>query len=74
MSINLPIENLMSQVPAIPPMLFYLVAGVMCLQALKNLWGYVMGFVVICTLASHPAEVNAALAALVQTATQLSQN
>ena len=74
MSIDLPIENLMNSVPGIPPMLFYVVAGIMCLQALKQLWGYVLGFVVLCAIASHPAEVNSVLRVLVQTATQLSHN
>lgn len=74
MSIDLPIENLMNSVHGIPPMLFYAVAGVMCLQALRHLWGYVLGFVVFCALATHPAEVNSALSVLVQTATQLAQN
>jgi len=74
MSIELPIESLMNSVPGIPPILFYMVAGVMCLQALKQLWGYVAGFVIVCAIASHPAEVNSVLRVVVQTVTQLSQN
>ena len=74
MSIDLPIENLMSMVPNVPPMLFYAVAGVMCLQALRHLWGYVVGFVVFCAIATHLAEVNSVLGVVVQTVTQLMQH
>ena len=74
MSIDLPIENLMNSVPGIPPMLFYMVAGVMILQALKQLWGYVAGFVIVCAIASHPAEVNEFIRVVVQTVTQLSHH
>jgi hypothetical protein len=75
MSINLPIEGLMSMVQGVPPGLFVAVAFVMSLQAIlqaaRALMGLVMGFAIFYLAMTHPAVVNSALAMIVSGATQL---
>lgn len=75
MSIELPLEGLMSMVPGVPPGLYFLVAFVMALEALRHLWGYIVryavGLIAIYLVITHPAIVNEAISTVVQTATHL---
>ena len=76
MNIDLtPIEQIMRGLPGFPPALFYAVAAVMALYAVRELWGffvkYAIGVAVIYYLVLHPTAVNAAVQFVAQLATQL---
>ena len=76
MSIDLtPIEGIMNALPGIPPTLFYLIAVVMVLYAVRELWSYfvkyALGVALIYYLVLHPTAVNAAVQYVAQLATHL---